>query len=306
MCSLQCNPGFYPTGSSINVCSMFGGWTFGEDLNCQSDPFGNTFIGNRLSWTPSQSLPNRAPVQTQVRRAKPYIRCPENVVILLHAGEEKAHVTLQSPATNVDKRYLLAQPSWAGKLEGHLPAGIHKARFRVQDPRTKLSASCETTITIKAASRPVSNPFSFSSGRLEYPRSSLSQPVPLSAFSSFPTYPTRSSATFPKFEFPAPASKPAPFPAFSTHSSLRKLELPSVSANAAQQQSAKLVSQTPLRESTRIDLGSDTTNFCPPSIEVTLKEHQTLRSVIWEEPRFNGKLLKIYKSHVSLKIWLRN
>ncbi|EDV40049.2 uncharacterized protein Dana_GF10324 [Drosophila ananassae] len=302
VCTLQCNPGFYPTGSGMSVCSMFGGWTFGEDLNCQSDPFGTTFMGNRLSWMPSgslpaQSLPKLAPVRTQVQRARPYIKCPEDVVILLHAGEQKAHVTLQSPATNVDKRYLQAQPSWAGRLEGHLPAGIHKARFRVQDPKTKLSASCETIITVKAASRPVSNPFSFSSGRLEFPRSSFSEPVPLSTFSSFPTFPTRSSASFPKFDFPAPAPKPVSFPEFSTHSSLRKLELPSLSDTAPQQSAKLVVSQTPLRESTRIDLGSDTTNFCPPSIEVTLKEHQNLRSVIWEEPRFNGKLLKIYKSH---------
>ncbi|KAH8350971.1 hypothetical protein KR067_008087, partial [Drosophila pandora] len=299
VCTLRCNPGFYPTGYGMTSCSMFGGWTFGEDLNCQSDPFGTTFMGNRLSWIPSgslpaQSLPKLAPVRTQVQRARPYIKCPEDVVILLHAGEEKAHVTLQSPATNVDKRYLQAQPYWAGRLEGHLPAGIHKARFRVQDPKTKLSASCETIITIKAASRPVSNPFSFSSGRLEFPRSSLSEPVPLSTFSSFPT---RSSAYFPKFDFPAPAPKPVSFPEFSTHSSLRKLELPSLSDTAPQQSAKLVVSQTPLRESTRIDLGSDTTNFCPPSIEVTLKEHQNLRSVIWEEPRFNGKLLKIYKSH---------
>ncbi|KAH8339194.1 hypothetical protein KR074_006876 [Drosophila pseudoananassae] len=293
ICSLQCNPGFFPSGSGMASCSIFGGWTFGEDLNCQPYPFGNTFIGNRLSWAPTQSLQNLEPVRTQVQRARPYIKCPENVVILLHAGEEKAHVTLQSPATNVDKRYLQAQPTWAGRLEGHLPAGIHKARFRVQDPKTKLSASCETIITIKAASRPVSNPFSFSSGRLEFPRSSLSVPAPLPTFSTFPT---RSSAPFPKFDFSEPAPKPAPIREFSTHSSLRKLDLPRLSAEEPQQ-SAKLVSQTPLRESSRIDLGSDTTNFCPPSIEVTLKEHQNLRSVIWEEPRFNGKLLKIYKSH---------
>ncbi|XP_070136188.1 uncharacterized protein [Drosophila bipectinata] len=296
ICSLHCNPGFFSSGSGMTVCSLFGGWTFGEDLNCQPYPFGNTFIGNRLSWAPTQSLQNLEPVRTQVQRTRPYIKCPENVVILLHAGEKKAHVTLQSPATNVDKRYLQAHPTWAGRLEAHLPAGIHKARFRVQDPKTKLSASCETIITIKAASRPVSNPFSFSSGRLEFPRSSLSEPAPLSTFSSFSTFPTRSSAPFPKFDFSEPAPKPAPFPEFSTHSSLRKLDLPRLSAKEPQQ-SAKLVSQTPLRESSRIDLGSDTTNFCPPSIEVTLKEHQNLRSVIWEEPRFNGKLLKIYKSH---------
>jgi len=68
------------------------------------------------------------------------------------------------------------------------------------------------------------------------------------------------------------------------------------------QRSANLVSPAPSArgESTRVDLGSDTTNYCPPSIEVYLKENQNLRSVAWEEPRFAGKLLKIYKSHVRM------
>jgi len=53
-------------------------------------------------------------------------------------------------------------------------------------------------------------------------------------------------------------------------------------------------------ENERIDLGTSQSNYCPPSFKVHLKENQNLRSVVWEEPQFEAKLLKIFKSSVSL------
>ncbi|KAH8379859.1 hypothetical protein KR009_007681 [Drosophila setifemur] len=302
ICQLQCNRGFVPTSHTLTSCMMLQGWSFGTDLNCQ--PFGSSsFFGNQLPWGQTQSLQNLVPIRTQeVQRTKPYIKCPENVVILLHAGERRTHVTLQKPETNVDSRYLVARPAWAGKLQGHLPAGVHKVNFRVQDPMTKQIAACETIIAVKAAPSGESNPFSFSTGLAEFPRSS-SGPRP----GPFPAFPTRSSpsSSFPTFSFSESVSKPSSYPTFSTHSSLRKLELPSTSSSVPEEStyskleplSQQSISQTPLRQSSRIELGSDTGNFCPPSVEVYLKEHQGLRSVVWEEPRFAGKLLKIYNSH---------
>ncbi|KAH8295620.1 hypothetical protein KR018_000213 [Drosophila ironensis] len=292
ICSLSCNPGFISTGSSLTTCMVLQGWAFGSDLNCE--PIGNRFFGNQITWPKSSSISQNhlSPVRNQAtQRIRPYIKCPENVVILLHNGEQKAHVTLQKPQTNVQNAQLVAHPAWAGSLQGHLPAGIHKVHFRAKDPKTQQTVGCETIITIKAAPAvEPRNPFNF-----EFPQaSSVPSPAPLPSFSA------KSSLIFPKFTFSNAASNPVPFPSFATHSALRQPDFPSLSSTVEAKEpspkSEKFV-QTPLPESSRIDLGSDNTNYCPPSIEVNLKEHQAMRSVVWEEPRFNGKLLKIYKSH---------
>ncbi|XP_032574633.1 uncharacterized protein LOC6611170 isoform X2 [Drosophila sechellia] len=331
VCHLQCNAGFVPTGSLLTACMVLQGWSFGTDLNCQ--PFGSGLFGNHLSskWNSPETV---TPHQIQnVQQIRPYIKCPKNVVILLHAGEQKAHVTLQRPQTNLKNGRLVAHPAWAGQLQGHLPAGVHKVDFRVNDPETKLTIGCHTIITVKAATPRESNPFTFS-GISDYSRSSLPRPAPFAILS------TSSSYSFPAFKAldatPKPVSftnfhvstdseslpyskleslsresspKPVSFGSFSTHSSLRQSEFPSFSSpdigsssyssmEPFSPKSAKLISAAPASsESTRVDLGSDTTNYCPPSIEVYLKEHQNLRSVVWDEPRFEGNLLKIYKSH---------
>ncbi|XP_034137284.1 uncharacterized protein LOC117589448 isoform X2 [Drosophila guanche] len=289
ICRLQCNSGFLPTGPMLANCMGLQGWSFGSQLNCQ--PFGMSFFNNnQLPWIRSQSLQNVPPVQQAAPRAQPYIKCPENVVILLHRGEVKAHVTLQRPQTNVDYRYVAVSPAWAKQLEAHLPAGVHKIAFRAQHPQTMQSAACQTIITIKAAPTTQSNLFTFSSAPVQS-HSGFSRTA------AFPTFSSRSSA-------PAPAPAPAPFPTFSRSSQFARLSaLPEPSAPPApvsypKLESEKLASAAPERtESFRVDLGSDTSNYCPPSIEVHLKENQNLRSVVWEEPRFEGKLLKIFKSH---------
>ncbi|BFF99792.1 uncharacterized protein DMAD_07613 [Drosophila madeirensis] len=289
ICRLQCNSGFLPTGPMLANCMGLQGWSFGSQLNCQ--PFGmSLFNNNQLPWIRSQSLQNVPPVQQAAPRARPFIKCPENVVILLHRGEVKAHVMLQRPQTNVDYRYVAVSPAWAKQLEAHLPAGVHKIAFRAQHPQTMQSAACQTIITIKAAPTTQSNLFTFSSAP-------LASPSGFSRTAAFPTFSSRSSA-------PALAPAPAPFPTFSRSSQFARLSAlpepsaPSAPVSYAKLTSEKLASAAPERtESFRVDLGSDTSNYCPPSIEIHLKENQNLRSVVWEEPRFEGKLLKIFKSH---------
>ncbi|XP_034656896.1 uncharacterized protein LOC117894121 isoform X2 [Drosophila subobscura] len=286
ICRLQCNSGFLPTGPMLANCMGLQGWSFGSQLNCQ--PFGmSLFNNNQLPWIRSQSLQNVPPVQQAAPRARPYIKCPENVVILLHRGEVKAHVTLQRPQTNVDYRYVAVSPAWAKQLEAHLPAGVHKIAFRAQHPQTMQSAACQTIITVKAAPTTQSNLFTFSSAP-------LASHSGFSRTAAFPTFSSRSSA-------PAPAPAPAPFPTFSRSSQFARLSaLPEPSTPSAPVSYAKLTSENAAPERTesfRVTLGSDTSNYCPPSIEVHLKENQNLRSVVWEEPRFEGKLLKIFKSH---------
>ncbi|KAH8363559.1 hypothetical protein KR084_011635 [Drosophila pseudotakahashii] len=289
ICQLTCNPGFVPTGSMLASCMMLQGWSFGTDLNCQ--PIDRSVFGNSLFSSPWNSPIKVAQPSTQTH--KPYIKCPEDVVILLHRGEQMAHVTLQRPQTNIKNPRLVVHPAWASELEGHLPAGVHKVDFKIfhSDDQT---VGCSTTITIKPAdTHPIG-----------YHRSSLPRPAP------FATLATISSSSFPSYR----SFESDSFPTLSTHSSIRQSPFPSSSSAVAgsadtaptsysrleplPQRSAKIISPAPTRsESTRVDLGSDTTNYCPPSIEVYLKENQNLRSIIWEEPRFAGKLLKIYKSH---------
>ncbi|EDV50450.2 uncharacterized protein Dere_GG14439, isoform C [Drosophila erecta] len=307
ICQLQCNAGFMPTGSMLTACMVLQGWSFGTDLNCQ--PFGYNRLGNSnglflkdnsLQWnSPETVMPHQI---QKVQPNRPFIRCPENVVILLHAGEQKAHVTLQRPETNLKNGQLVAHPAWAGQLQGHLPAGVHKVDFRVSDPETKLTIGCHTIITVKAATPRESNPF-ISSGTAEYLRSSLPRPAP------FATLSTKMSYSFPAFRSLASTPKPVSFTNFQISPDSETLpylkqDFPDAGSSSHSSlepfssRSAKLISAVPAPgESTRVDLGSDTTNYCPPSIEVYLKEHQNLRSVVWDEPRFEGKLLKIYKSH---------
>uniref|UniRef100_A0A6P4FNB6 Fibrillin-1 isoform X1 n=1 Tax=Drosophila rhopaloa TaxID=1041015 RepID=A0A6P4FNB6_DRORH len=355
VCQVQCNVGFVPTGSLLTSCMVLQGWSFGTELNCK--PFDNSLFGHQFNWGQWNSPQLATTLQTQeVQGFKPFIKCPENVVILLHPGEQKTHVTLQRPETNLRKGHLVAYPAWAGQLQGHLPAGVHKVDFRVNDPERKLTIECHTIITVKAAQSEESNPFSYSSR----PRSSLPRPAPFGTLStsssaafpsslsttdsqsstysgleplfpntatkpdSFPTFSNHiSRSEFPSHSstdsqsvsysglkplFPDTAPKSNPFPTFSTHSSIPQPQFPVQSSSDQSslysklepfsQKSAKIISSSPARtESTRVDLGSDFENYCPPSIEVYLKEHQGLRSVTWEEPRFEGKLLKIYKSH---------
>ncbi|XP_017138567.1 uncharacterized protein LOC108153239 isoform X2 [Drosophila miranda] len=303
ICHLRCNAGFVPTGPLLASCMALQGWSFGSDLNCQ--PFGSSFFNNRLPWIRSQSLQNIPSVQQTATRARPYIKCPENVVILLHRGEVKAHVTLQRPETNLDYRNVAVFPAWAKQLEAHLPAGVHKIGFRAQDPQTRQSAACQTIITIKAAPTTESNLFTFSSAPVQS-HSGFSRPA------AFPTFSSRSSAPapapFPTFPTRSTVRQPAAFPTFSRSAQFARLSAlpePSTPSSPASfptldsvQTSKNLIGVAPERsESFRVDLGSDTSNYCPPSIEVHLKENQNLRSVVWEEPRFEGKLLKIFKSH---------
>ncbi|XP_036671645.3 uncharacterized protein frac isoform X2 [Drosophila suzukii] len=332
LCQLTCNPGFVSTGSMLASCMMFNGWSFGTDLNCV--PIDNTLFANP-TFSPQWKSPLKVtpPATQEVQLVEPYIKCPENVVILLHSGEQKAHVTLQRPKTNIKDGRLVVYPEWAAGLQGHLPAGLHKIDFAVVYGEDQRTVKCHTIITIKPAG---TNSLSFSSEPAGYRSSSFPRPpafVTSSISSSFPKFQSLDSApksaSFPTFSThssirqspfsssssslsePLPresALETTPFRSFSTHSSLQQPEPPSFSSADTEsfsrleplpQRSANLVSPSPSArgESTRVDLGSDTTNYCPPSIEVYLKENQNLRSVAWDEPRFAGKLLKIYKSH---------
>ncbi|XP_017066756.1 uncharacterized protein LOC108104917 isoform X2 [Drosophila eugracilis] len=341
ICHIQCNPGFVSSGSLFTTCTVFNSWSFGPDFKCK--PFNNGIFGNPLFPTQWKSPQRETTLQTQqVQEVKPYIKCPENVVIFLHRGEEKAHVTLQRPQSNVKGR-LLVHPTWANQLQGHLPAGAHQVSFRISDPETKVTIGCHTLITIKPAPAAETNFLDVSSS----PRSSLPRPAPFASlyisspssypsFSSLDSVPKPNSFTkfstkisqseFPRSRFADTESNPfsklesfsqesAPFPTFSTHSSLRQSEVPSPSSFDSEpssfssfeplsQKSSKIIDPVPApapapvrQESTRVKLGSDSSNYCPPSIEVYLKENQHLRSVVWEEPRFQGKLLRIYNSH---------
>ncbi|XP_022219640.2 uncharacterized protein LOC111072223 [Drosophila obscura] len=262
-CILQCNAGFQPTGPSMTSCMSLQGWDFGSELSCK--PFGRIFFSNQL---PELGQRIRAQFLQTATSVRPYIRCPENVVIRLQRGQLKAKVTLQRPQTNLDYRNVAVSPVLGKQLEAHLSAGVHRIEFRAEDPQTGQSAACQTIITIKAPPTTEFNPFTFSS-------------APLGRHFKFSTpaaYPTLSGSqqfarisALPEPSAPSVASGPVAFPGLDT----------------APERS----------ESYRVELGSDTANYCPPSIEVHLKENQNLRSVVWEPPRFEGKLLKIFKSH---------
>ncbi|XP_062134383.1 uncharacterized protein LOC133844425 isoform X2 [Drosophila sulfurigaster albostrigata] len=268
VCNLQCNMGFVPVAGMFTSC--FNGWSLGSVLECKR--FGSNVFDSRMStrivapWQAQQTFRQQSRPQQSVRlpqpRIKLFITCPENVVIMLGPQQTKAHVILQRPATNADYRYVAASPTWARQLQGHLPEGVHKVIFRATDPTTQQSVGCQTLITIRRSPATLnSNPF-----------------ASLQTFRSF-SLPPRQPARLPDFNFNQKFAK------------LTDATLP--------RPAESLVEDTPSThhaESNRIDLGSSTSSYCPPSFEVHLKEHQNLRSVLWEEPRFEGKLLKIFKS----------
>ncbi|XP_032596993.2 uncharacterized protein LOC6556435 [Drosophila grimshawi] len=289
-CHLQCNMGFVPVAGLMTSC--MNGWSLGSVLECK--PFAANMFFNQMSprlrapWQQQQQQPfgrqssasiqqvRRQPLQVQRVASTAYIKCPENVVILLKPHQSRAHVILQRPQTNVDYRHVNAFPAWAKQLQGHLPLGNHKIFFRAHDPVSQQTVGCETIITIKPA----------------LPQSSL------------PSFPVFRPAAMPAYRSaPLPEFRPARLFDFAAKPSARLID-----ASPLMRRSESLIAERPVEntieetspsrhsESTRIDLGSSTSSYCPPSFEVTLKENQNLRSVIWEEPRFEGKLLKIYKS----------
>ncbi|KAH8365730.1 hypothetical protein KR093_003824, partial [Drosophila rubida] len=277
ICHLQCNMGFVPVAGMLTSC--MNGWTLGSVMECK--PFGSNLLNSRIStrlrapWQTQQSLPQqsiptsvhiRGQGQPQLQRARPYMKCPENVVIMLSPQQTKAHVILQRPATNVDYRHVAAFPQWARQLQGHLPEGVHKVIFRAHDPATQQTVGCQTLITIRRTSAALnSNPFASSRG-----------------FTPF-SLPQLQSARLPEFK--------------TSHQKFARLT--DAAPLSLTRTAESLVEESPSArnfESSRIDLGTSSSSYCPPSFEVHLKENQNLRSVLWEEPRFEGKLLKIFKS----------
>ncbi|KAH8278249.1 hypothetical protein KR044_008526, partial [Drosophila immigrans] len=270
ICHLQCNMGFVPVAGMVTSC--MNGWTLGSVLECK--PFGSNLLGRHSSsrlhapWqTQTLSFPQQT-IQNQPQRIRAYMKCPENVVIMLRPLQTKAHVILQRPATNVDYRHVAAFPQWARQLQGHLPEGVHKVVFRAHDPATQQTVGCQTLITIRRApaAQLNSNPFGFRPFSLPQLQPGRLQPARLPEF----------RGNQQKFE-----------------------RLTDVSPLALPRPAESLVQEQPASrnvESSRIDLGTSLSSYCPPSFEVRLKENQNLRSVRWEEPRFEGKLLKIFKS----------
>lgn len=289
ICQLRCNMGYVQLGAMFTTC--FNGWTLGS-LECK--PFDSNLFGSQLNtkvrapWqqqsfrqpqTINQRQPFRQPQlftqQSSIQRlpVKPYIKCPENVVILLNPLQSKAHVILQRPATNVDYSHVVAFPAWAKQLQAHLPAGTHKIVYRAHDPATSQSVGCQTIITIKQAP-----------GSSSMPAFPGFRPAALSGFRPAP---------MPQFQSASLPARP--------YANLIDVRSESLIAQPPAEESSVSFSPSRSAESSRIDLGSSSSRFCPPSFEVHLKENQNLRSVVWEEPRFEGKLLKIYKSSVSMK-----
>ncbi|XP_032290647.1 uncharacterized protein [Drosophila virilis] len=284
ICHLQCNMGFVPVGGMLTTC--MNGWSLGSVLECK--PFASNFLSNQLPiatrvQAPWQQQPFRQqstiqqvrqqqmPIQRPVNA---YIKCPENVVILLNPHQSKAHVILQRPATNLDYRHVVAFPAWAKQLQGHLPAGTHKIVYRAHDPVTSQTVGCQTIITVKQA--PASSSYS------SFP---VFRPAAIPAFRPAPL-PEFRSASLPQF-----GAAPKPFASiFDALPTVRRSE------SLIAERPAEETPSPRSSESSRIDLGSSSSRYCPPSFEVYLKENQNLRSVVWEEPRFEGKLLKIYKS----------
>ncbi|XP_034480924.1 uncharacterized protein LOC117786685 [Drosophila innubila] len=271
-CFLNCNMGFAPVGGILTTC-WNGAWTLGSVLDCK--PFGFNALNNDIPrpiqapWQiksfGQQSLP--LPVHTQPQHIKPYIKCPENVAIILNPLQTKAHVILQKPATNVDYRHVATSPAWAKQLQGHLPEGIHKIIFRAHDPVTGQAVGCQTIITIKRTSTVASqNPFDFK------PLSLPERKMP---------------ARFPEFSF-KPASSSKQFESL--------IDASPSSLTRPAEKLAEEPSSSRTLENARNDLGTSQSSYCPPSFEVQLKENQNLRSVLWEEPQFEGKLLKVFKS----------
>lgn len=272
ICHLRCNIGFTSISGMMNMC--MNGWTLGNVLECKTI-FGNQFNGPQSPWQSFLQGPNHIPfpvstaVQRQSQSIRPYIRCPESVVILLDPRQSTAQVTLQRPVTNVDYRNVIASPAWAKQLRGNLPVGVHRVTFRARDPVSQQTAACETDITIKHH-QVTPNPFT--------------------------------------------QLRPARLPEFNDFTYTRRQPFARRSESLMEQGPARLPLSTPTEErpsrnegseNTRIDLGSSKSNFCPDSFEVHLKENQNLRSVLWQEPSFEGKLLKIYKSSVCTYIHIQ-
>ncbi|XP_037034819.1 fibrillin-1 isoform X2 [Bradysia coprophila] len=192
-CTITCQPGFVLIGDEFRQCNGTGHWDQGSSIcapklcprlqrpshgtltpaNCMT---GDTFSGQRCvlhcdpgfkpidrrtafceppkNWLPNPNL-NCMPAVAKLEMIRPYIKCPQDSIILLPHGKKTIHVKLQQPNTNVDWwKYVDSHPPWGKKLEAHLTPGIHTILFKARSPNSNLNDVCRTIITVKETHPP--------------------------------------------------------------------------------------------------------------------------------------------------------
>lgn len=89
-CILHCAPGFKPAGKRTAVCDVNQEWSPSEDLSCVAVE----------SIQSSVIVPSQQTIREEI--VKPYIKCPDDVKLMIPKEQESVLIRLEQPKTNVD------------------------------------------------------------------------------------------------------------------------------------------------------------------------------------------------------------
>lgn len=109
-CVLHCAPGFKPTAKRTAVCDHLQNWSPSNDLNCipveaqqqqQLIPH-QRHQKHRQSTTNGAGMRQNAIAAAAAVAVKPFIKCPQDVKVVLPKDQTSAVIRLEQPQTNVD------------------------------------------------------------------------------------------------------------------------------------------------------------------------------------------------------------
>lgn len=112
-CVLHCAPGFKPTAKRTAVCDHLQNWSPSHDLNCvpveakQQQQHQQQQISHQRPQKHRQSTNGGAGMRQNAIAAaavavKPFIKCPQDVKVVLPKDQTSAVIRLEQPQTNVD------------------------------------------------------------------------------------------------------------------------------------------------------------------------------------------------------------
>lgn len=79
---------------------------------------------------------------------EPFIKCPADISVDLKPQQDKHHIKIPKPKSNMEVKHIKIHPTWAEQLEGDFPAGITEIYFTAHHPSKNLTATCKMIINV--------------------------------------------------------------------------------------------------------------------------------------------------------------
>ena len=80
-CLLHCPTGFVAVGKRAAICNADQTWSTNSTLDC---------------------TPAKPPLRSEISSSRPFIKCPQDTILILPVGQKTVFIRLEQPKTNVD------------------------------------------------------------------------------------------------------------------------------------------------------------------------------------------------------------